>query len=135
MTFMIISSAKGISFSLAECVGQFPKLTGNLIRRNSFRLKLCDQLTQPLERLVLPRFARHSGFATIYYYRASTPLQVQPTFVREQAVSLSDCIEVNPEIDCQLPHCRYLIARLKRAIDEQVTHGVDNLPVHRNRGV
>src|SRR5262249_23631848 len=76
-----------------------------------------------------------SGFATIDYYRASTPLQVQPAFVRQEPVSLGDGVEVNPEIDCQLSDCRYLIARLKRAIDEQVTHGVDNLPVHRNRGV
>src|SRR5262245_493052 len=126
---------KGISFPLDECVRQFPKLAGNLIRGNSFRLKLCDQLAQPLERLVLPRFARRSRFTPVQYYRASTPLQVQPAFVRQEPVCLSDCIEVNPEIDCQLPHSRYLIARLKRAVDEQVTHGIDNLPINWNRRV
>jgi hypothetical protein len=100
-----------------------------MIRRNSFRLQLCDEFPQSLYRLLLPFFARRGGLQAVQYDRASTSLQVNPPFVGEDAVSLSDCVEVNPEINRQLSHGWYLVARLKLSIDEQVTQCVDNLAV------
>src|SRR5262249_26020083 len=121
----------GISIPFPESVCKRSQLSGDLIRRNSFRLELRDQFPQSLHRLLLPLFARRGRLEPIQYDRASTSLQVKPTFIGKEAVSLGDCVEVNPEIDRQLSHRRYLVAGLKLTVDEQVTQRVDNLPVCR----
>ena len=121
--------ASGISIAFHESGCKRPKLSGNPVRRNSFRLQLCDEFPQSLDRLLLPFFARSGGLEAVQYDRASTSLQVNPTFIGEDAVSLSDCVEVNPEINRQLSHGWYLVARLKLTVDEQVPQCVDNLTV------
>jgi hypothetical protein len=119
----------GISVSFDESGRKRPKLDRNLMRRYSVGLELRDKFPQSLYRLLLPFFARRVGLQPVQYERASTSLQVKPPFVGEDAVSLSDCIEVNAEIDRQLSHGRYLVARLELAVNEQVTQCVDNLAV------
>jgi hypothetical protein len=119
----------GISVPFDESGCKRPKLSGNLIRRNSFRLELCDEFPQSLYRLLLPFFTRRGGLQAVQDDCASTPLQVKPPFIGEDAVSLSDCVEVNAKIDRQLAHGWYLVARLKLAVDQQVTQCVDNLAV------
>src|SRR5215471_3920799 len=134
-TFIMTSTNNGISFSSHECVRQPPKLSRNLSCRNALRLKLRRKLAQPLKRLLLAFFPRGSRFAPIQHRRTPTPLQFQPAFVFEDSVSLSHRIEVDPEIECQLPDCRDLIARAQSAIDEEVPHGIRYLAIDGNRGV
>jgi hypothetical protein len=97
--FIRISIDIGISIAFHESGCKRPKLSGNPVRRNSFRLQLRDEFPQSLYRLLLPLFARRGGLEAAQYDPASTSLQVNPPFVGEDAVSLSDCVEVNPEIN------------------------------------
>src|SRR5215467_11417045 len=133
--FIMTSTNNGISFSSHECVRQSPKLSGNLICRNALRLKLRRKLAQPLKRLFLAFFPRGSRFAPIQHRRTPAPLQFEPAFVLEDSVSLGHRVEVDCEIDCQLPHCRDLITGPQCAVDEEVPHGVRYLAVDGNRGV
>ena len=108
-------------------------MTGDGRARNAVRDRLRDQFVEALAETLLRRRCR-LRIATVEDNRAAAAAEIEPAFVREDAIGLGDRVVMDAEIDRELAHGRKLFSWRKLAGDEQGPEAADDLLVDGPRG-